>query len=110
MADEFTVRWDRTDQTQNPRGWRAMARRVIYRAVIEGLEAGTDHEAIQQAIDDAYPFGERRYTPYREWLEERNIALWLLGLAEPTKRNRRRLRDRYVMADPVDERQAVLPL
>lgn len=107
---DFTIRWNRTDQTQNPKGWRAHARRVICDTVIEALESGKDGTAIQQLVDDAYPFGMRQYTPYKEWLEERNVALWILGVAEPTKRNRQRLQARHVMTAPTDKRQARLPL
>jgi len=32
-----------------------------------------DHEELLRRIDAAYPFGERRYHPYKMWLEERRL-------------------------------------
>lgn len=106
----FTIRWDQTDQTRGSHTWRLRARQVLFDTVIAGLRRGDDPETIQQAIDDAYPFDMRRYMPYKVWLEERNVALWILGLSEPTKRNRERLRACYVQNETVDDRQVELPL
>ncbi len=48
---------------------------------IEGAIASTSENAdFIQAIDAAYPFGARKYTPYKVWLEERKKALLRLNL------------------------------
>ena len=48
--------------------WRGRAEPVIRRVLAE--TAGQPEQAIAQALFDAYPFGERRYYPYKIWLDE----------------------------------------
>ena len=48
--------------------WRDVARPIIAR-VLEETKGKPDIE-IRQALFNAYPFGERRYTPYKIWLDE----------------------------------------
>ena len=48
--------------------WNAKSREVINAVVAEvGVE---DETALRKAILAAYPFGERRYQPYKIYLEE----------------------------------------
>lgn len=48
--------------------WRDRAAPII-RGVI--LEVGReDEKKLRKALFDAYPFGERKYTPYKIWLDE----------------------------------------
>ena len=48
--------------------WRQHARNII-REIIR--TRGNDSDAaIRQRIKDAYPFGMRKYTPYKIWLQE----------------------------------------
>jgi hypothetical protein len=48
--------------------WRDNASQII-RSVI--LEVGRkDEKKLRKALSDAYPFGERKYTPYKIWLDE----------------------------------------
>jgi hypothetical protein len=48
--------------------WRTHAAPVI-REVIERV--GTDDpKALRKALRDAYPYGERKYWPYKVWLDE----------------------------------------
>ena len=56
--------------------WRRRARAVIGGAIATARHAGkqTDYE-ILGAIDLAYPFGPRKYAPYKYWLEERAKAM-----------------------------------
>lgn len=56
--------------------WRCCAAQTIER-VVATTAPGTDLKA---AIDAAYPFGERKYTPYKIWLEERKKVLIRLNL------------------------------
>ena len=56
--------------------WRIAANQAIDKAIKEAPQ-GSDLKA---AIDNAYPFGARKYTPYKIWLEERKKALTRLGL------------------------------
>lgn len=54
-------------------GWRLRSRSVIRQAIAANPDA--ELTAMIKAIDDAYPFGERRYAPYKEWLDERAKAI-----------------------------------
>jgi hypothetical protein len=49
--------------------WSKRARDVINRVVAENPTLSGDD--LLAKIDDAYPFGERRYHPYKCWLAER---------------------------------------
>lgn len=42
----------------------------------------------KKAIDAAYPFYERKYHPYKIWLDERRKTLLQLGLWQPPKMRR----------------------
>lgn len=50
------------------RSWRDIARPIIARVLLETKDK-TEQE-IKKALFDAYPFGERRYHPYKVWLDE----------------------------------------
>lgn len=49
-------------------GWRESAAPIIERVLIE--TAGKSESDIKLALYDAYPFGQRRYHPYKIWLDE----------------------------------------
>jgi len=55
--------------------WRDVARPII-RKVVErvGLE---DRKALKKALKEAYPWGERKYHPYKIWCDEIHIQLGL---------------------------------
>jgi hypothetical protein len=55
--------------------WRQSARAVMIRVVRELRDAARldDDAALLAAVDAAYPFGERKYLPYKMWLLERKI-------------------------------------
>lgn len=53
--------------------WRAQARVVAQKVVRE--HAGKGLSAVQAELRKAYPFGERRYWPYKVWCEEQRHAL-----------------------------------
>ena len=48
--------------------WRSIAASVIHRVVQE--TGYSDLKALRKALQDAYPFGERKYHPYKIWLDE----------------------------------------
>lgn len=48
--------------------WRDIARPIIER-VLKDTE-GQDEKKIRKALREAFPFGERRYYPYKVWLDE----------------------------------------
>ncbi len=48
--------------------WRLAARKAIQKAIAEN--AGKSEKEIRKAISEAYPFVERRYHPYKIWLDE----------------------------------------
>lgn len=66
-------------------GWRLRAREVIRKVIADNPGLRDDPRAMLKAIDAAYPFGMRRYTPYKEWLDERAKATDALAL-EPGHR------------------------
>jgi hypothetical protein len=71
-------------------GWRLRARKVIQQTIADNPHLlpdkhGGNLEPILKALFDAYPFGERRYTPYKEWLDERAKAIDALA-TEPIQR------------------------
>jgi hypothetical protein len=52
--------------------WRKMSRRVI-QDVLNNYRAPLNEEQIREVkakLSNAYPFGERKYYPYKIWLEE----------------------------------------
>lgn len=55
--------------------WRQSARAVMIRVVREQRDLGRldDDAALLAAVDAAYPFGERKYLPYKMWLLERRL-------------------------------------
>jgi len=65
--------------------WRDIARPIIAKVVSElGRE---DTPQLRAALRDAYPFGERRYHPYRIWCDEINVQLGKrqFGASNPRK-------------------------
>lgn len=73
--------------------WRNKATEVI-KAVI--AEVGTDDEkALRSALRTAYPFGEKRYHPYKIWLDEIAVQLGKKPSADSRKR-----RERITPVDP----------
>lgn len=71
--------------------WRLVADAAIATALLE-LPDGAEESAVRQAISKAYPFGERKYHPYKVWLERVKVwmGFWQEGqwqsLAKGTKR------------------------
>ena len=48
--------------------WRDCAAPIIRNVILTiGRE---DEKKLRKALFDAYPFGERKYTPYKIWLDE----------------------------------------
>ena len=50
------------------KSWRDHARPIVAR-VLEKTK-GQDEKAIRAALFEAYPFGQRKYHPYKIWLDE----------------------------------------
>lgn len=55
--------------------WRARARRAMHPIVASGMTDGMSKQEIMTTVDKAYPFGERKYAPYKAWLEERQLLI-----------------------------------
>lgn len=58
--------------------WRETAQIYIARAITNNPDLVDDTKAMRKAINEYYPFGERRRYPYKVWLEELKTALWNL--------------------------------
>ena len=55
--------------------WRRIARPIIAKIIKEvGQE---DEKKLRRALLEAYPFGERKYHPYKIWLDEIKVQLGL---------------------------------
>lgn len=60
--------------------WRAEAAKVI--GDVLAANPGKDEKEIRRLLRDAYPFGEKRYHPYKIWLDQIKRALgkkWPVG-------------------------------
>lgn len=54
-------------------GWRNAARPIIAKVLADN--AGKPEKEIRAALRDAYPFGKRRYHPYKIWCSEIRIQM-----------------------------------
>lgn len=62
--------------------WRAKAKQVIRQVMADHPKA--DPKELRRLVSEAYPFGERKYHPYRIWLDEVNRQLKNPALDEPS--------------------------
>lgn len=53
--------------------WRDYARPII--AKVLEVNKNADERATRKALKAAYPFGERKYHPYKIWLSEIQVQL-----------------------------------
>lgn len=53
--------------------WRDIAAPIIAKVILENK--GKPEIEIKRAISKVYPFGERRYHPYKVWLDEIKVQL-----------------------------------
>ena len=57
------------------KSWHDRAQRVIAKAIEAGEAAKEPWPMILKRIDAAYPFGERKYHPYKQWLKARKQVI-----------------------------------
>ncbi len=80
--------------------WRDISLRVIAETI---QRVGTDDlAALQVALREAYPFGERAYWPYKVWLREQRAAL--AALAPPRQLDLPLFSDESCFRTPVIDR------
>ena len=67
------------------RTWRDICRPIIAE-VIERV-GRSDEKALRKALREAYPFGERKYHPYKIWCSEIQVQLGnrTLGARRPSE-------------------------
>ncbi len=53
---------------KRPPSWSTVARPIV--AAVLAATAGQPEKEIRKALTAAYPFGTRRYWPYKAWLSE----------------------------------------
>lgn len=53
--------------------WRHSARPII--AQVIAANKGKEEKEIRKALRDAYPWGERKYHPYKIWCDEVRVQL-----------------------------------
>lgn len=66
--------------------WRDSALEVMFETHAEQMKLGATPQQIADAIDNAYPFGDRKHWPYKAWLSARKYFFSIKGL--PNKRNK----------------------
>jgi hypothetical protein len=64
--------------------WRDRARPIVAQVLWETKDM--DKKAIDKALFDAYPFGMRKYLPYKVWLDE--IQRQRYGIVKKAKRRK----------------------
>jgi len=53
--------------------WRATSQKIIYKIIKDN--PGLSKSEYEKLIFSAYPFGERKHWPYKEWLKVKNELL-----------------------------------
>lgn len=86
--------------------WQEKALQVIADVYLRGSAAGAAKREIVQAIDDAYPFGERERYPYRCWLKVRRQFLVEHFLSQGTGAG---LRNRHPSLPPGQKQLSLIP-
>lgn len=64
----------------NQSRWRSQAAPIIQKVLLENR--GRDEAEVRKLLSAAYPFGERKYHPYKIWLDEikrQTGKLWPVG-------------------------------
>ncbi|MCC5641083.1 hypothetical protein LC593_35740 [Nostoc sp. CHAB 5844] len=69
--------------------WRDRAKKAIAQVLAGAIAQGWDMKNLSETekrdlktrIDASYPFGQRKWHPYKMWLDERRKAFYELGLA-----------------------------
>lgn len=64
--------------------WKEESDRVIAAQLEEYQAGGLTGDALKRAIGRHYPFGERRYWPYKVWLRQLALALGQPGPVKKT--------------------------
>ena len=72
---------------------------MVHRAV----PADADLKTRQAAIDEAYPFGERNYHPYKVWLKVRRDYLKKFGYRRTSKALEESPMERMMRRSGVDQ-------
>lgn len=87
MTLEALGLWERMRAPESH--WRRAARETMIRVVREQCGLGNlgDNAALLKAIDAAYPFGERKYLPYKMWLLERKLFRNACAVPSPPSRD-----------------------
>lgn len=72
------------------RSWRALSRIAIYESIDNTSPHPVENyqQRVKEAINAAYPFGMRKDTPHRVWLEERAAAFYGLGIIKKPPKKR----------------------
>lgn len=65
--------------------WAATASRTIATAISQSAAIGMSADETLDLVDRAYPFGERRGTPYKTWLRIRKEKLIAAGIIAAAK-------------------------
>jgi hypothetical protein len=68
-----------------PHSWRDTARPIIAKVLQDCRDTGATEKQIRAALFAAYPFGERRYFPYKVWCDEVRAQRGLKAKANAAK-------------------------
>jgi hypothetical protein len=72
--------------SQKTNRWWTLSCRIITRILNEGRRYRLSDQKIIERIDLSYPFGERAYWPYKEWLAARKAILSAAGIRTAKQR------------------------
>jgi len=56
-----------------------------FEVIQSAIASAPENADLTKLIDEAYPFGDRKYLPYKIWLDERKKALIRLNLYKVPK-------------------------
>jgi hypothetical protein len=71
--------------------WRDIAAPIVADVIKE--TAGKPEREVRAALREAYPFGERKYWPYKVWCDEVRYQLGIKQRADGEKRYQERLNE-----------------
>lgn len=63
--------------------WRHIARPIIAQAIATNKDK--DEKEVRKALREAYPWGERKYHPYKIWCDEIRVQLGKLKFGDKKK-------------------------
>ena len=77
--------------------WREACAPIVFKIIQENKDK--EYPEIRKALREAYPFGQKKYWPYKVWLDEINRQLIKFGLIE-AKDKKQKSKKTYTPEEP----------